>query len=262
MHRRFPGQGRYRPARNAASNRRVPLRLAHTYSLPWSCRTFSLGVLAVSGMPSHLPPHKRDQSKAPSLRRVVLRAFTGTADLSDSLPAPRDFSHPALYARSLPDEAAGEGLSCSALLCPNVPPPPTPGRSSIRSGLECCLSPSPRHERLGPPKHLSADNPTSLLRSLIVAARRFAPLSFKGFRHSARLGRISPPGWCLLPGAPALTRTGLSPARTSRLSGRTMTSPCTTLATVERASGRQRRHSCRRNGMLWGIMFQWSVFHS
>ena len=58
---------------------------------------------------------------------------------------------------------------------------------------------------------------TRLLRSLIVAARWFAPLSFKGFRHSARLGRISPPGWSLLPGAPALTRTGLAPARTTRL---------------------------------------------
>src|SRR5215467_4188526 len=82
--------------------------------------------------------------------------------------------------------------------------------------------PSPRHDRLGPPQHLSADNLTRLLRSLFVAARWFAPLSFKGFRHSARLGRISPPGWSLLPGAPALTRTGLSPARTMRLSGRAM----------------------------------------
>src|SRR5450432_1401045 len=63
---------------------------------------------------------------------------------------------------------------------------------------------------------------TRLLRSLIVAARWLAPLSFKGFRHSARRGRISPSGWSLLPGAAALTRTGLAPARTSRLSGRTM----------------------------------------
>jgi hypothetical protein len=45
---------------------------------------------------------------------------------------------------------------------------------------------------------------------------------FQGFRHAARLGRISPPGWSLLPGAPALTRTGLAPARTTRLSGRTI----------------------------------------
>jgi hypothetical protein len=38
--------------------------------------------------------------------------------------------------------------------------------------------------------------------------------------NSARLGPISPPGWSLLPGAPALGRTGLSLARTMRLSGR------------------------------------------
>ena len=175
----------------------------------------------VSGMPSRLPPRRRDQSRVPSLRRVVLRAFTGSTDPSDSLPAPRDFSRPALYARSLPDSAAREGLSCSALLCPNVPPPETPQRSNIRSGLGCCLLPSPRHDRLGPLEHLSADNLTRLQRSPVVAARWFAPL-LQGFRHSARPTRISPLGWSLLPGAPALTRTGLSPARTTRLSGRTM----------------------------------------
>ena len=144
-------------------------------------------------------------------------------DPSDSLPAPRDFSLPALYARPLPDSAAGEGISCSALFFPNVPPPGTPRRSSIPSGpAERCLLPSPRHDRLGPPKRLSADNLSRLLRSLIVAARWFAPLSFKGFRHSASYSRISPPVGSLLPGAPALTRTGLPPVRTSRLrSGRT-----------------------------------------
>src|SRR5436190_24383176 len=63
---------------------------------------------------------------------------------------------------------------------------------------------------------------TWLQRSLVVAARWFASLSFKGFRHSAWLGWISPSGRSLLPGAPALTRTGLAPARTTRLSGRTM----------------------------------------
>jgi hypothetical protein len=71
------------------------------------------------------------------------RCSAHTTGPSDSLPAPRDFSRPALYARSLPDKAAGEGLSCSALLCPNVPPPETPKRSSIPSGPGCCLLPSP-----------------------------------------------------------------------------------------------------------------------
>src|SRR5450759_4316726 len=82
--------------------------------------------------------------------------------------------------------------------------------------------PFPCSIRLGPLKHLSADNMTWLQRSPVVAARWFAPLSFKGFRDSARRGRISPFGWSLRPGAPALTRTGLSPARTTRLSGRTI----------------------------------------
>src|SRR5215472_12016105 len=54
-------------------------------------------------------------------------------------PGLRDFSLPALYARSWPDWAARQGLSCSALFCPNLPPPATPERSSIRSGLGCCL---------------------------------------------------------------------------------------------------------------------------
>ncbi len=175
-------------------------------------------------MPSHLPPDRPDQSRIPSLQRVVLHAFAGTTNPSDSLPAPRIFDLPALYARSLPDLAAGEGLSCSAMLLGNVPPPSTPERSSTPSGLtECCLLPSPRYDRLGPFKHLSADNMTWLQRSLNVAARFLAPLFFKGFRHSASYGRISPPAWSLLPGAPALTRTGLPPARPSRLrSGRTI----------------------------------------
>ena len=174
-------------------------------------------------MPSHLPPHRPDQSRVPSLQRVVLHAFIGTTNPSDSLPAPCAFRLPALYTRSLPDSAAGEGLSCSAFFFGNVPPPRTPERSSTPSGLaECGLLPSPRHDRLGPFKHLSADNMTWLQRSLIVAARFLAPLCFKGFRHSAWYGRISPPAWSLLPGAPALTRTDLSSARTTRLSGRTI----------------------------------------
>jgi hypothetical protein len=39
---------------------------------------------------------------------------------------------------------------------------------------------SPRHERLRPFKHLSADTVTRLQRSLNVTARFLAPLSFKG----------------------------------------------------------------------------------
>ena len=173
-------------------------------------------------MPSHLPPGKQDQSRAPFLQRVVLHAFAGTTDPSDSLLAPRTFGLRPYMLGLCPTRPPGRVSPvppCSFPACRRLGPR---GESSIRSGQECCLLPSPRHDRLGPPKHLSADNLTNLLRSLIVAARWFAPLSFKGFRHSARLGRISPSGWSLLPGAPALTRTGLSPARTMRLSGRAM----------------------------------------
>jgi len=73
---------------------------------PRSCRAFTEGWLAVSGMPSRLPPRRLDQSRVSSLQRVLLHAFTGITDPSDSLPARRDFSRPPLYARSLPDQAA------------------------------------------------------------------------------------------------------------------------------------------------------------
>jgi hypothetical protein len=112
----------------SAWKRRVLLCLAHTHSLRWSSRTLSTtGLFSVSGMPSRLPLHKPDQSRAPSLQRVILHAFLGTTDPSDSLPAPRDFSHPALYPRSLPDSAARCRVS------------PVP-----RSSLETCHRPIPR----------------------------------------------------------------------------------------------------------------------
>src|ERR1019366_10048643 len=38
----------------SAWNRRVLLVFAHTHSLRWSCRTFSMGLLTVSSMPTHL----------------------------------------------------------------------------------------------------------------------------------------------------------------------------------------------------------------
>jgi len=63
---------------------------------------------------------------------------------------------------------------------------------------------------------------TWLQRSLNVAARFLAPVFFNGFRHPARTEGIAALVWGLLPGAPALTRTGLAPARRTRLSGRTM----------------------------------------
>jgi hypothetical protein len=76
------------------------------------------------------------------------------------------------YRTSTPSD---ERLSCSALFSGNVPPSTTPERSSRRSGPDGCLLPSPRSDRLGPFKHLSAENMTWLPRSLNVASRFLAP---------------------------------------------------------------------------------------
>jgi hypothetical protein len=107
----------------------------------FSC--FNEGLLGLAAMPSHLPPGQLDQSRVPSLQRVMLHAFPGTMDPSDSLPAPHDFSHPALYARSLPDVGCQVGpLLFRLSLCKRAAAR-TPERSSTGSGLLCCLWPSP-----------------------------------------------------------------------------------------------------------------------
>jgi hypothetical protein len=81
--------------------------------------------------------------------------------------------------------------------------------------LAHCAWPSLRHDQLAAPNHLSVDNLTRLARrSLLVAARRFAPC-----RHAQALDtplafeRSHAPRWGLLPGASALTGAGLSPAQ-------------------------------------------------
>jgi hypothetical protein len=118
-------------------------------------------------MPSRLPPHKPDQSRAPSLRRVVLHAFVGTTSPSDSLPAPRDFSRPALYARPLPDTGCQVGSLLFRILLSQRAAASEPRRGPADPLVfVCCLLPSPRHDRLGPLKHLSADTMTWLQRSL------------------------------------------------------------------------------------------------
>jgi hypothetical protein len=98
-------------------------------------------LLAVSGMPSRLPPRRRDQSRVPSLQHVVMRAFIGSTDPSDHLLAPRDFSRPALYARSLPDMAAGRVSPvphCSVPTCHRLRPRRGPASLPVE-GAVCCL---------------------------------------------------------------------------------------------------------------------------
>src|SRR5579864_7419679 len=93
-------------------------------------------------MPSHLPPPRLDQSRAPSLQRVILHAFAGTMNPSDSLPAPRDFRHPALYPRSFARLGCQVGsLLFRALLletCHRPIPRKGPAVAPVQSAV-CCL---------------------------------------------------------------------------------------------------------------------------
>lgn len=118
-------------------------------------------------VPCSITPASNHRRNSFRTLRSEIRSLTGSIKVPFS--APRTFRLPTLYARSCPTKLPGR-----------VSPVP--------------LLPSPCYERLGSPKHLSANNLTRLRRSPIVAARWFAPLLIEGLRHSARLGRISPPG--------------------------------------------------------------------
>jgi len=96
-----------------------------------------------------------------------------------------------------PDSAASEGLSCSAFFCADVPPASTPEKSNRRSGPACCLLPSPRHDRLGALKRLSAEEMTRLWRSLSL--RPICLLSTHSgllTPRSGRFGSLLPTGVC------------------------------------------------------------------
>jgi hypothetical protein len=90
------------------------------------------------------------------------------------------------YTRGLrPTRAAGEGLSCSAPILRTVPPPIPRGAPASAPEPGRCASPSPRHDRLGAPKHLSAEDLTRLKRSPCCGPLlRF--LRTRGFRRTAR----------------------------------------------------------------------------
>ena len=81
-----------------------------------------------------------------------------------------------LYESLHPTRVAGTALSCSASFLRDVLPP-IPREAPVRAPtLPHCAWPSLRHDQLGAPNHLSVDNLTRLARrSLLVAARRFAP---------------------------------------------------------------------------------------
>src|SRR6185312_3150290 len=158
-----------------------------------------------------------DQSRTPSLRRFVHPAVFGTTSPSDSLSTIRPFRL-RLIDRLLPQRwAVEEGLSCSASSLRSVPCPIPRGVPAQPPVFPRCPSPSPRNDRLGPPLRLSADTLSRLQASLLmITARTFAP-SRKRLSTVRSAPRVSPRRWTRLPGAPALTRTGLSPAGSMQL---------------------------------------------
>src|SRR5512138_888137 len=168
----------------SAWKRRVLLRLAAAYSRRWSSRTLSVGVLGLTAMPSRLPttPTRPKQGPFPPPGCPGLHRYYGPLGLpsgSARLRLPP-------YTRGLrPTLAAGEGLSCSAPILRGVPPPIPRGAPASVPEQGRCASPSPRHDRLGAPKHLSADNLTRLKRSPCCGPL-LRSLQPRGFRRTAR----------------------------------------------------------------------------
>src|SRR5580658_8932887 len=106
------------------------LRLPGDWSLPTCPRTFLLAQL--------------DQSRVPSLQRVVLRAFSGTTNPSDSLLALRGFSRPALSAQSWPDSRRPSRVSPVPHLALKTCRRPYPGEIQSTTPVPVdCLWPSP-----------------------------------------------------------------------------------------------------------------------
>jgi hypothetical protein len=165
----------------------------------------------------HAPAHSK-QGPFPPAASHRFRRYYEPLGLPPS--SPRFRSPP--YTRGLcPTWAAREGLSCSPPFLHNVPPPLPRGRPTSTSDSVRCLLPSPWHDRLGHPKHLSADNLTRLARRPL-ALRPAVLLPPRRLLSVRSVDTITGADWTLLPGASALTRAELSSAGTMRLSRRTM----------------------------------------
>ena len=110
-------------------------------------------------------------------------------------------------------------LPSGGLFCPpSQVPRRVPASASEKRTLSVAL---PSYERLGPPQRLSADNLTGLQPSLNVTARCLAPSSSEVLIPRLNV-KLSPHVRGLLPGAPTLTRTGLSPVSMTQFSGHTI----------------------------------------
>ena len=180
----------------------------------------SSGLLGLSPMPSRLPPHAAmtQAGPLPSSRLSCLP--------SPVLRAPRTPSRLRVFsAMGLMDTAfalAGCRVGSPVFRIPlskraaASKPRGGPASLPVSRGAVCCLR-----------RDLSGSALPITFRLIIcrgygvhlVAARFVAPPS--GLSTLRLDGRISPSTRSLLPGAPALTRTGLSPARVIQLSRRT-----------------------------------------
>jgi|SRR5882724_351684 len=122
----------------------------------------------------------------------VYRVHIGIASVTERLLEPRNTT------------TKDRRDSCSASTLRDVPPP-LPREAPVRAPtLAHCAWPSLRHDQLGAPNHLSADNLTRLARrSLLVAARRFAPC-----RHAQALDTRSRLSVLTLPVGSASRRFG------------------------------------------------------
>src|SRR5215471_744961 len=91
-------------------------------------------------MPSHLPPGKQDQSRAPFLQRVVLHAFAGTTDPSDSLLAPRTFGLRPYMLGLCPTRPPGRVSPvppCSFPACRRLGPRENPAFVPVKNAVYC-----------------------------------------------------------------------------------------------------------------------------
>jgi hypothetical protein len=147
-------------------------------------------------MPSRLPPppaQPKQGSFPPAVSRRLPRYYEPLG-----LPPGSTRFRSAPYTRGLrPTQAAGEGLPCSTPFLRNVPSPIPRGRPvspPVLSGH--CLLPSPRHDRLGHPNHLSADNLTRLARCSLALRPASSLPPYEAFDgplgHEALPSRLDP----------------------------------------------------------------------
>src|SRR5713226_3832367 len=165
---------------------------------------------AVCVMPSPAASSEARHEQGP-FPPAVLPAFAGTTSPSDSRSPPCAFAL-GLYARPSPDVGRRDGslvfrLSPSARAAPRTPPRPPAHPDSRAGGVAFAVTCAARLS------DCDSDEAAGFT-SYCGPRCCFPPTVFtaSGFRHRASPVGISASGAGLLPGSPAITRAGLSPA--------------------------------------------------